>query len=86
MRKKNFLDKDDFDIDLKDISEPLITFSKIINVEEIFIILPNKSKWGWTSIFEKLVNDYCDNKWFCFSLYLLEDGLNLIFGCLMYWT
>ena len=52
IEKKNLLDKDDFDMDLKVIKELLITSSKIINDEEVIfyednriIILPNESQW-----------------------------------------
>ena len=51
VKEENFLDKDDFDMDLKVIKELLITSSKIINDEEVFfyednriIILPNESQ------------------------------------------
>ena len=84
--EENFLDKDDFDMDWKAIEKPLITYSKIINDEdnEITIIL-NECQWEWASIFEKFENVNCNNEWFCFNLYLLDNGLDLIFGYLMYW-
>ena len=36
VKEENLIDKEDFDMDWKAIEKPLITYSKIINDEEVF--------------------------------------------------
>ena len=81
VEEENIFDKHNFDIHWK----AIIIYSKIINDEDNEItILLNENQWEWASILRNLEMLIVIKKWICFSLYLLENDLNLIFGCLMY--
>ena len=60
--EENLLDKDDFDMDLEAIEEPLITYSKIIKDEITKSLLNQMKVNGMGQYFWKLENINCDNE------------------------